>query len=199
MTRLSLNGIWQMSGGGFECAGTIPGSVYSFLLNNHLLEDPFYRQNELEAFQLMEHEFTFSRTFHFTPAEYRVLLHCDGLDTLCDIYINDVHVAYTDNMHRTYEFDVTEVLRTGENSIRIVFHPTVAYMREKQKDEPLYQPLHCTEAPRIFGKHNACLDGIGDRDFRMRESGRILSFLQWIPQELPIFMFCNAMREAMYM
>lgn len=42
MTQLNLNGIWQMTGASFECEGTIPGSVYSFLLENKLMEDPFY-------------------------------------------------------------------------------------------------------------------------------------------------------------
>ena len=34
MKKLSLNGIWQMEGAGFCCQGEVPGSVYSFLLNN---------------------------------------------------------------------------------------------------------------------------------------------------------------------
>ena len=144
MTRLDLNGIWQMQGAGYECEGTIPGSVYSFLLDNNLMEDPFYRMNELEALKLMDNEFEFSKAFDFTPTGDRVLLHCDGLDTLCDIYINGVHVAYADNMHRTYEFDVTEFLKDGKNVIRIVFHPVDPYIRAKQEEEMQYDPWHCT-------------------------------------------------------
>ena len=82
MTKLDLNGTWRMTGAGFDCTGTIPGSVYSFLLDNHLMENPFYRQNELEALKLMENEFTFSKTFDFVPTGDKVVLHCDGLDTL---------------------------------------------------------------------------------------------------------------------
>ena len=78
MTKLDLNGIWRMTGAGFDCTGTIPGSVYSFLLDNDLMEDPFYRQNELEAQKLMENEFTFIRTFDFAPTGDKVVLHCDG-------------------------------------------------------------------------------------------------------------------------
>jgi len=144
MTRLNLNGIWQMQGGGYECEGTIPGSVYSFLLDNNLMEDPFYRMNELESLKLMGNEFEFSRTFDFTTTGDQVLLHCDGLDTLCDIYINGVHVAYADNMHRTYEFDVTALLKDGKNEIRIVFHPVDPYIRAKQEEEMQYDPWHCT-------------------------------------------------------
>lgn len=145
MTRQSLNGIWQMTGAGFDCEGTIPGSVYSFLLDKGLMDDPYYRQNELDALKLVEHEFIFQKTFMFTETENKVLLHCNGLDTLCDIYINGLHVAYTDNMHRTYEFDVTELLKVGENTISVVFHSATKHIKEKQKEEHLYQPWHCME------------------------------------------------------
>lgn len=87
MRKISLNGIWQMCGAGYECEGTVPGSVYSFLLDKGLMEDPFYGMNELDALKLLDNEFTFTKTFDFTPTGDTVLLHCDGLDTLCDIYI----------------------------------------------------------------------------------------------------------------
>jgi beta-mannosidase len=109
------------------------------------MEDPFYRQNELEALKLMENEFTFSRTFDFFHTGDKVVLHCDGLDTLCDIYINGVHVAYTDNMHRTYEFDVTEILVDGENEIKIVCHPVNPYIKEKLANFNLIASLDALE------------------------------------------------------
>ena len=145
MTKFDLNGTWRLTGAGYDCTGTIPGSVYSFLLDNNLMEDPFYRQNELEALKLMENEFTFTRAFDFTHTGDKVVLHCDGLDTLCDIYINGVHVAYTDNMHRTYEFDVTEILVNGENEIKIVCHPVNPYIKEKLANFNLIASLDALE------------------------------------------------------
>ena len=157
MTKLTLNGIWQLTGAGYECEGTVPGSVYSFLLDNKLMDDPFYRMNELEAHALMDNDFEFSRTFDFTPTGDTVLLHCEGLDTLCDIYINGEYVAHTDNMHRTYEFDVTELLRSGENVIRIVFHSADKYVREKQEELMQYQPYHCTAGAGYLRKTHCML------------------------------------------
>lgn len=138
MTKYDLNGNWRMTGAGFDCVGTIPGSVYSFLLDAGLMEDPFYRDNESDALKLMEHEFTFSKTFTYVPTGDTVFLHCDGLDTLCDVYLNNRHIAYTDNMHRTYEFDVTDKLLDGENEIKLLFHPSTAYIREKEKEHSLF-------------------------------------------------------------
>ena len=40
MRKFSLNGVWNMCGGGYECEGEIPGSVYSFLLNKCMMPDP---------------------------------------------------------------------------------------------------------------------------------------------------------------
>lgn len=145
MKKISLNGTWQMTGAGFDCTGTVPGSVYSFLLSNQLMEDPYYRGNEIEAQKLADHEFVFRKMFEFVSSGDKVLLHCDGLDTLCDIYINEMLVASTKNMHRTYEFDVTTLLKTGENEIKILFHPVDAYIKAKQAKEPLIGPWHCTE------------------------------------------------------
>ncbi len=137
MKKFDLNGIWRLQGGGFDTEGTVPGSVYSFLLDKGLMEDPFYRDNELKALALMDEEYSFSKVFDYTTPDCPVLLHCDGLDTLCDIYLNGQHIAYTDNMHRSYEFDVTAALREGENEIKIEFHPVDEYIKPKNAEKPL--------------------------------------------------------------
>lgn len=144
MKKISLNGIWQLSGGGYEAEGRVPGSVYSVLLDNQLIPEPFYRENEDEALSLMDNEFSFSRKFTIHNKS-NVILHCDGLDTLCDIFINDTHIAYTDNMHRTWEFDITKALTDGENTVKIVFHPVDSYIKEKQAKKPIPGMHECME------------------------------------------------------
>ena len=138
MQKFNLKGIWQMQGAGFNCEGTVPGSVYSFLLENKLMDDPFYRDNERDALKLMENDFDFLKKFVFSKADFPVLLHCDGLDTLCDIYINGKFVAHTDNMHRTYEFDVTDLLVNGENEIKITCLSPNKFVREMYEKDPVY-------------------------------------------------------------
>lgn len=137
MNKLNLNGIWEMEGGGFNCQGNVPGSVYSFLLVNNLIPDPYFRDNELEACKLLENDFVFSRTFHAEKTNNQMLLHCDGLDTLCDIFINNQHIVHTDNMHRSYEFDVTMALKNGENEIKLIFASPNNFVREMQEKNPV--------------------------------------------------------------
>ncbi len=138
MKKYSLNGIWQMEGGGYSCSGNIPGSVYSFLLDNGLMDDPYYRANERDALKLMENDFVFSRSFDLDKTDSPILLHCDGLDTLCDIYVNGKYVSHTDNMHRSYEFDVTSKLSDGENEIKLVFFSPNKFVREMHKKVKSY-------------------------------------------------------------
>ncbi len=143
MKRIDLPSKWHMTGNGYDIYGTIPGSVYSFLLENDLEGDPYYRNNELKFLELMEHEYEFSADFNWEETEGRVLLHCDGLDTLCELYLNGRKFAYTDNMHRTYEFDVTGLLNSGTNKITAKFLPINPYIKEKHEKNPVRYFPYC--------------------------------------------------------
>lgn len=129
MKRIDLSGTWSMEGGGHRCDGTIPGSVYSFLLAAGLMEDPHYRENEWQALALMAHSYTFSRSFLWESAADKTLLCCDGLDTLCTVFLNGQQIASTKNMHRRYEFDVTNALCRGENTLSLRFDSPTAYVK----------------------------------------------------------------------
>ena len=135
MNKISLNGTWNLKGGKYACSGTIPGSVYSFLLDNKLIDNPHWRGNEMEQVRILEDDFTFSRTFNYKKLDCPVLLRCDGLDTLCDVILNGVLIASTDNMHRFYEFDVTEILANGENEIKIICYSPNNFVAKKHKEE----------------------------------------------------------------
>ena len=138
MRKQMLNGQWHMTGGGYSCSGTVPGSVYSFLLNDGQIPDPYYRTNELAALEILEHDFTFRRTFPYEKQEgVPVLLCCEGLDTLCDLYINGSFVGHANNMHRSFTFDVTALLQSGENEITAFFPSPNRYIKEKQAQDPV--------------------------------------------------------------
>ena len=144
MKKYTLNGKWSLTGGGYSCEGTVPGSVYSFLLDNNLMDDPHWRRNEREAVKILENDFTYSRKFDFAKPDCPVILHCDGLDTLCEIFINGKLIGTTDNMHCFYEFDITDFLTNGENEISILCKSPNNYVKMKtaQLDMPaMREPL----------------------------------------------------------
>ena len=55
MKKINLNGAWRMRDTSEECwhEAAVPGTVYTDLLRDGVMEDPFWRDNEMKAFALM--------------------------------------------------------------------------------------------------------------------------------------------------
>ncbi len=145
MQKISLGGKWRMTGGGFDVMGTIPGSLYSILLENGLMDDPFWRDNELKALELSNADHAFEYSFSLNKGENPYLLCFDGVDTLADIYLNGKHIAYFDDMHIAYELDVTDILVDGENKVRVECHEIRSYIKERNEKYPLVKAPHVFE------------------------------------------------------
>lgn len=63
----------------------------------------------------------YSRTFFFDKKAQRVqLLNFEGVDSCFYVWINGEFVGYSQVSHSTSEFDVTAMLRDGENSIQVL-------------------------------------------------------------------------------
>lgn len=141
MEKVNLNGKWMMRrvNGGEWLPSTVPGSVYADLLDAKKMEDPFWRDNETAALALMEHDYEYERKFSITAdmlGTEHIILHCGGIDTLADLYINGKKAGSADNMHRTWEFDVKGLLREGENTLRVVLYSPTEYICESYKENP---------------------------------------------------------------
>lgn len=146
MNRVTLNGQWNLSrseraevlSNTETLSAAVPGCVHTDLLANGVLQDPFYRDVELDQKWVGETDWTYQRTFDVSPdllAHDRVLLRCYGLDTLATIHINDQEVGRTDNMFRTYEFDVKALLQAGDNTIVVHFAAPMPYVRRMDAEK----------------------------------------------------------------
>ncbi len=137
MPSISLNGTWAVSqsGTGDPIRAMVPGTIHTDLLAAGVIEDPFYRDNEDRLQWIGEETWLYRRSFT-VPEELlthdRVLLRCYGLDTLATITLNGVLIARTDNMFRTWEFDVKKHLRAGENALEVRFDPPTPHMQACQ-------------------------------------------------------------------
>ena len=161
MQKISLNGAWSLKIPNSEypvVSAAVPGSVYHDLLTNGLIEDPFYRDNEMKALAIMDHDFHYSRTF-CVDADLlccdAILLHCDGLDTVAAVYLNGQAVGTADNMHRTWEFDIKPYLTEGENFLEVRLSSPTKYiaqfdsesgakmMRDSMRGASYLRKAHC--------------------------------------------------------
>lgn len=131
----SLNGEWRLSRVGMDemIPARVPGDVHTDLLQAGQIEDPMYRDNEKDQMWIGETDWVYQRSFVVDETIFNqdvVLLRCHGLDTLATVILNGTEIASTDNMFRTYEFDVKAHLITGENVLRIQFDAPATYARK---------------------------------------------------------------------
>lgn len=85
--QMNLGGAWRMREADSETwhSAHVPGSVYADLMADGTMPDPFWRENELDAFERMKKDYVYQRTFTVTEAQLahaHVELVCEGLDTL---------------------------------------------------------------------------------------------------------------------
>lgn len=133
---------WTFFMDGFEplpCRA--PCTMYSVLLENGKIPDPFYGVNEQTLRHLGERDCAFETEFTVDARdlekEYQEL-EFSGLDTVCRILLNGSLVGRTKNMHRTYVFPVKDRLVPGKNTLRLEFSSPMAYFREAQRRHYLY-------------------------------------------------------------
>ena len=136
-----LAGAWEVSASGSNdwFAATVPGCIHTDLLAAKRIPDPFYRDNEKQVWWVGEQAWAYRRKFEVTPdllQRQRVLLRCEGLDTLATIRLNGQELGKADNMFRTWEFDVKSALRSGENEIGITFASPFPYMQSRKAELP---------------------------------------------------------------
>lgn len=159
----TLNGNWIMNEKGSEAYidAKIPGSVLSTLLVQHRIQDPFFGTNEADVKELFRNDFYFTRQFEPTPdllQQQKIELCCKGIDTIAKIYINNVPVGSTDNMHRTFTFDVKNYLVYGVNTITVEVMSPINYIenaRGSVNKEAGYTPTGCMSGNQYLRKSHS--------------------------------------------
>ncbi|XP_062348968.1 beta-mannosidase isoform X1 [Cinclus cinclus] len=134
---LSLRGSWQLrsGNGSVSLRADVPGCVHTALLCRGLIQDPYYRFNDVMYRWISLDNWTYSRTFK-TPFDIRkwqkVNLVFEGVDTVAQILLNNVTLGSTDNMFNRYSFDITSVIQEV-NSVEVRFLSAISYAAEQSR------------------------------------------------------------------
>lgn len=111
----------------------VPGNVHTDLLDAGLINDPYIGMEESELTWLHRTSWAYQTTFAAgaaRPGEY-IDLAFDGLDTIARVVLNGNEVARTYNQHRSYRFDVTDVIEEGDNTLVVEFSSALEYAWEQ--------------------------------------------------------------------
>lgn len=161
--QVNLGGAWRMREADSQTwhSAHVPGSVYADLMADGTMPDPFWRENELDAFERMKKDYVYQRAFTVTEAQLahaHVELVCEGLDTLAHVSLNGREIAFTDNMHITWVWDVKEQLHAGENTLEIRFDSPILYCAKKAEEAPGWESSDATPGFRHLRKAH-CMFG----------------------------------------
>ena len=143
-----------------DIPAVVPGSVYTDLLREGEMEDPFFKDNEDDALKLMDEDYEYILNFE-CPGETRqksvILLCFEGLDTLADIILNGKEIGKADNMHRTWEYEVKDVI-AEKNELKVHFHSPTKFIEEafekaptKGSEDAMPGFVHLRKAHCMFG------------------------------------------------
>lgn len=161
--QVNLGGAWRMREADSQTwhSAHVPGSVYADLMADGTMPDPFWRENELDAFERMKKDYVYQRTFTVSEAQLahtHVELVCEGLDTLAHVSLNGREIAFADNMHITWVWNVKEQLHAGENTLEIRFDSPILYCAKKAEEAPGWESSDATPGFRHLRKAH-CMFG----------------------------------------
>jgi len=107
---------------------TVPGVVQLDLMNNGIIEDPFFRLNERGIQWVDKEDWEYKTNLDVSAeifAKENIELDFKGLDTYADVFLNDSCILKTNNMFREWRVDVKSLLKREGNELRVYFHSPI--------------------------------------------------------------------------
>jgi beta-mannosidase len=133
--------IGQNINGTIKFNSEVPGNIYTDLMANGILGDPYYRFN-VDAYRWVGNEaWLFSKYFNATVDASPSYLAFYGLDTVASVSLNGVAVGRANNMFRKYWFHIPAgLLKKLDNLLAVRFESSAAYAANQSKSYPYPVP-----------------------------------------------------------
>ena len=147
MVKQEIKSFVMDSGKYSSIACAAPCSLYSVLFESGVSGDPSVSDNAAKLLPYSDSDCVFTAEFEITPlimSMKNVLLRFLGLDGFCTVEINGHRIGATDNIHRTYVFDVKTKLSLGKNLLKLSFSAS-----ENVTVRKVYSSLGSEGSPRL--------------------------------------------------
>ena len=159
MDRISLNGKWSgccLLGNqepDFTFEGDVPGCVHTDLMGSHIPEDLYLRNNADQVQWIEERDWLYARSFQLEQLPSRCKLVFEGLDTYAQITLNGTVLGCADNMFIRHSFDVSAILKKGENRLEVLFYSPIRMVQglERRKAAFTAERLHTRRIQCTYG------------------------------------------------
>lgn len=131
---------------------TVPSEVHVDLLNNKLIPDPFYRDNEKKLQWIEKENWEYQTTFKVSSEvlnRKNINLVFDGLDTYADVFLNGKLILKADNMFRQWQIEVKNELKPAGNIVLVRFYSAQNKVDSLAKSE---LPFIIPDNPRAYAR-----------------------------------------------
>ena len=148
VTSLDTNWSFRSMNSNDWYPATVPGNIYSDLIDNKLIEDPFIGANETKVQWVADSTWVYQTRFDVssnTLNKDHLQLHFGGLDTYAKVYLNDSLILSSNNAFRNYKIPVKKLI-SSRNTLAVHFAPT-HYAEEIEKNKLDYT---LPEGNRVF-------------------------------------------------
>ncbi len=133
-----LDGKWSIKDddGEFEFIGNVPGTVQGDLVVLGIMPHPYIGTNEKFFERLEKKSWIYTKKFNLDEIKpnlkYDIVF--EGIDTLSNVYLNGQLVGTTEDMFLEYRFGAKDVLKKGENILRVEIRSPVKEPRILEKN-----------------------------------------------------------------
>ncbi|KAJ8925684.1 hypothetical protein NQ315_009531 [Exocentrus adspersus] len=129
-------------------SATVPGGIYTDLMNNEVISNIFYGYNDNATRWVPRTNWTYRRSFSVDEVLLsfdNINIVFDGLDTISTILINNETVGESKNMFVQYVFDIKKQLKSGDNLIEVRFQSPIdaAEKLSAEQNKSYNIPLNC--------------------------------------------------------
>ena len=137
--KVLFNQNWEFIYDGNSFPASVPGCIHLDLMQNNIIEDPFFRDNEQKVQWVSDRKWIYKKSFDKSdiPSADNVLLVFEGLDTYANIYINGELIKKDNaefsafNMFREWRFNLPDNLKDSDNELMIEFLPSSEIDKQK--------------------------------------------------------------------
>ena len=119
----------------------VPGSAMETFCKEGILPDPYYGMNEYKWTEFWKNDFDIRSTFSVSAEEIaseEILLTFYGIDTVADVFLNGKKLGHTENMHRTWVYQVKELVKEGENLLELHIASPVKFIETYKPENPAH-------------------------------------------------------------
>jgi len=136
---------------------SVPGCIHTDLIAAGIIDDISVDGREVDQMWIWKTDSTYRTVIKSSNFANNSTLRFLGLDTLADIFVNGQLKMSTKNMHRSYELDISEVLKAGDVSVEIRFTAPLSDAEAQVEELGLYPRPY--DMPYNYQRKMACSYG----------------------------------------